>query len=93
MVGSAVATIVWSSAARNIASMTPNRMVRTALWPSLARGGDGRLGSFMAAVGDQGKTEKPADSNRQAFRSFRDYQIEARAGRAKCPCGIARRPA
>src|SRR3954471_12439902 len=32
MVGRAVATIVWSSAARNIASITPTRMVRISAW-------------------------------------------------------------
>ena len=34
MVGSAVATMVWSSAPRNIASMMPSTMLRTSGWVS-----------------------------------------------------------
>ena len=41
MVGSAVATMVWSNAARNIVSIRLIRMVRTSLWVSGARGASG----------------------------------------------------
>ena len=41
MVGSAVATMVWSSAARNIVSIRLIRMVRTSLGVSAARGAIG----------------------------------------------------
>ena len=41
MVGSAVATMVWSSAARNIVSIRLIRMVRTSLCDSGARGASG----------------------------------------------------
>ena len=40
MVGRAVATMVWSSAPRNIASMMPARMPRIAAWSSGAWRGD-----------------------------------------------------
>src|SRR6266446_4760587 len=41
MVGSAVATMVWSRAARNIVSIRLTRMVRTSSWVS---GGGGAIG-------------------------------------------------
>jgi hypothetical protein len=41
MVGSVVATMVWLSAARNIATMRPNRMVRISPWLSTQRPGCG----------------------------------------------------
>src|SRR6185369_7268412 len=41
MVGNAVATMVWSSAARNMVSIRLIRMVRTSLWLSGARGAIG----------------------------------------------------
>jgi hypothetical protein len=45
MVGSAVATMVWSSAARNMVSIRLSRMVRTSLWQSGARGAIGGASS------------------------------------------------
>src|SRR5882762_9135971 len=45
MVGSAVATMVWSSAARNMVSIRLIRMVRTSLWVS---GGRGTIGGASA---------------------------------------------
>ena len=39
MVGSAVAMMVWFSAARNAASIRPKKMVRTSAWLIAARGG------------------------------------------------------
>ena len=52
MVGSAVATMVWSSAARNIVSIRLIRMVRTSSWVSGARGaiGGASLTSMTSVV-------------------------------------------
>ena len=55
MVGRAVATMVWLSAARNIASMRPNTMVRISSWLSTQRPGCGPdcgSGIFVAAIRD-----------------------------------------
>ncbi len=53
MVGSAVATMVWSSAARNIVSIRLIRMVRTSLCVSGARGAIGGASlSSMTSAGD-----------------------------------------
>src|SRR5436309_3338841 len=53
MVGSAVATMLWFSAARNAASIRPKKMVRTSAWLTGAGGGamgaGGRLRARRAA--------------------------------------------
>ena len=52
MVGSAVATMVWSSAARNIVTIRLIRMVRVSAWVSGARGAsDGASSTASTSVG------------------------------------------
>src|SRR5882757_1399317 len=48
MVGSAVAMMVWFSAARNTASIRPKKMVRTSAWLIAARGA---LAAAVASAG------------------------------------------
>jgi len=50
MVGSAVATMVWSRAARNIVSIRLTRMVRTSLGVSGARGGASPISMTLAGI-------------------------------------------
>src|ERR1700686_1630292 len=64
MVGSAVATMVWSSAARNIVSIRLIRMVRTSLGVSGARGAIGGASLMrMISVGISDRSRSVASDN------------------------------
>ena len=64
MVGSAVATMVWSSAARNIVSIRLIRMVRTSPGVSGARGAIGGASSMlMTCVGISDRSRSIASDN------------------------------
>src|ERR1700753_183348 len=80
MVGSAVATIVWSSAARNIVSIRLIRMVRTSLWVSArANRGDGPSLNSITSVGICDSSCATASDNVEcpADRSCRSYLFMA----------------
>src|SRR6476659_2799427 len=64
MVGSAVATMVWSRAARNIVSIRLIRMVRTSLWVSGAFGAIGGASLIlMTSAGICGRSPAMASGN------------------------------
>src|SRR3954447_24507655 len=88
MVASAVATIVWSSAERNIASISPRMMRLTVAWSRRAGGAEGAVTKELRTNENGARAAPVHDENAVVAKKFKAQ--ECRGGmRAGLNAGLA----